>query len=137
TEKDFEATLRLIEAVGFASSFSFKYSARPGTPAAERSNQVPAELKAERLARLQALTEAQRAAFNRRAIGQVTDVLFVKAGRHAGQIAGKSPWMQPVQVNAPADYVGQVAAVEVTAAGTHSLFGRLLNSTTVGQEKRG
>jgi tRNA-2-methylthio-N6-dimethylallyladenosine synthase len=134
TEADFAATLRLIEAVGFASSFTFKYSPRPGTPAAERADQVPAELKAERLARLQALTEAQRAAFNRRAVGQVTDVLFVKAGRHAGQIAGKSPWMQPVQVTAPAEYVGRVAAVEITAAGSHSLFGRFANSAASGEE---
>jgi tRNA-2-methylthio-N6-dimethylallyladenosine synthase len=125
TEADFRATLALIEAVGFASSFSFKYSARPGTPAADRTDGVAEAVKTERLARLQAATEAQRYRFNRSMVGQTLDVLFVKPGRHHGQIAGKSPFMQPVQVEAPAELIGQVHAVDITAVGSNSLFGRL------------
>jgi tRNA-2-methylthio-N6-dimethylallyladenosine synthase len=135
TEADFQATLALIEAVGFASTFSFKYSPRPGTPAADHSDPVEDGVKAERLARLQALTEAQRHQFNQATVGQTVDVLFVKQGRHRGQIAGKSPWMQPVQVEAPDDLIGHVHAVDITAAGANSLFGELPHQKALCREK--
>ncbi len=124
TEADFEATLGLIRSVDFASTFSFKYSARPGTPAADRP-QIDEAQKAERLARLQTLAEQQRHAFNRSLVGRKIDVLFAKLGRHRGQIAGKSPWMQPVQVEADPALIGSIGTVEITAAGANSLFGRI------------
>jgi tRNA-2-methylthio-N6-dimethylallyladenosine synthase len=124
TEADFEATLALIRSVDFASTYSFKYSARPGTPAADRV-QIDEAQKAERLARLQALAEQQRQAFNRSLVGRSLDVLFAKVGRHRGQIAGKSPWMQPVQVEADTARIGSIGTVEITAAGANSLFGRI------------
>ncbi len=101
TEDDFEATLALIEEVGFASAFSFKYSPRPGTPARRpapiRSSEA---VKAARLARLAgSCSKSQRQAFNRAMVGRTLDVLFEKRGRHAGQIAGKTPYLQPVQVD--------------------------------------
>ncbi len=136
TEADFQATLALIEAVGFASTFSFKYSARPGTPAADHTDAVAEPVKSERLARLQATTEAQRHRFNRLMVGQTLDVLFVKPGRHPGQIAGKSPFMQPVQVEAPADLIGQVQAVHITAVGSNSLFGKLPAQRALSREKQ-
>ena len=105
TEADFEDTLALVETVGYASAYSFKYSPRPGTPAAERP-QVPDAVKAERLKRLQALIARQQAEFNARMRGLKVDVLFEKPGRHAGQIVGRSPWLQAVQVDAPAAMIG-------------------------------
>jgi tRNA-2-methylthio-N6-dimethylallyladenosine synthase len=87
--------------------------------------QVDEAVKSERLHRLQALVEAQRQAFNAATVGRVCDVLFEKPGRHAGQIAGKSPWLQAVQVDGPAALIGELAEVEITAQGPNSLFGRL------------
>src|SRR3712207_1931156 len=98
TDAEFEDTMRLIADVGFASSFSFKYSPRPGTPAAEIEAQVAEAVKAERLARLQNLLEMQRQAFNHGTVGQTLDVLLEKPGRHPGQMAGKSPYLQAVQI---------------------------------------
>jgi tRNA-2-methylthio-N6-dimethylallyladenosine synthase len=135
TEADFQATLTLIESVGFASTFSFKYSARPGTPAADHSDAVAEAVKADRLARLQAAAEPQRHRFNRSMVGQALDVLFVKPGRHRGQIAGKSPFMQPVQVEAPAELIGQIHAVDITAVGANSLFGTLSAHRALCREK--
>ncbi|MBL8587426.1 MAG: tRNA (N6-isopentenyl adenosine(37)-C2)-methylthiotransferase MiaB, partial [Methylobacteriaceae bacterium] len=123
TEEDFAATLALIEEIGFAAAFSFKYSPRPGTPGAEMDGQVDEAVASERLHRLQALLEAQRQAFNAATVGRVCDVLFEKPGRHAGQIAGKSPWLQAVQVDGPAALIGELAEVEITAQGPNSLFG--------------
>lgn len=127
SESDFEDTMRLVADVGFASAFSFKYSARPGTPAAEMDGQVPEAVKTERLYRLQALLTEQQKAFNAATVGRTVDVLFEKAGRHAGQIAGKSPYLQAVQVDGPASLIGSIAAVEITGVATFSLFGRLLD----------
>ncbi len=124
SDADFEATLDLIDQVQFAASFSFKYSPRPGTPAAESGDQLDAEVKRERLARLQALVEDQRQAFNRATVGKTVAVLFEKKGRHKGQIAGKTPYLQAVQINAPEAFIGQILDVEITAAGANSLFGR-------------
>jgi tRNA-2-methylthio-N6-dimethylallyladenosine synthase len=125
TDRDFEDTLRLVRAVGFASSFSFKYSRRPGTPSAERDDQVPEREKQARLAELQALLEEQRIAFNRSCVGRKLDVLFEKPGRHPGQIVGRSPYLQSVQVDAPAELIGSIHSVEIERLGSNSMFGRL------------
>lgn len=126
TDDDFNATLALIETVQFATAFSFKYSARPGTPAAKLKNQIPEDVKSERLIRLQALLEQQRQSFNRKMVGRTLDVLIEKPGRHPGQIAGKSPYLQPVQMEGDLDRIGEILAVEIVAAGANSLFGRVL-----------
>ena len=125
SEQDFAATLALAETVGFASTFFFKYSARPGTPGADLADQVPEAVKSERLARLQAVVEAQRHAFNASMIGQTLPVLFEKPGRNAGQITGKSPYMQPVHVEAGAELIGQELHVIITSTSTNSLFGHV------------
>ncbi len=133
SEADFEATLDLIRRTEFAASFSFKYSPRPGTPAADAPDQVDEAVKRERLARLQELVEAQRQAFNRAMIGRTVEVLFEKKGRHAGQIAGKTPYLQAVQINAPEHFIGQILPVEITGVGANSLFGR--RSFAIGAEE--
>jgi len=130
TDADFEATMRLIEAVGYAAAFSFKYSPRPGTPAAEHDDQVPEKVKTERLAALQALVAQQQDAFNRSKIGATMDVLFEKAGRHPGQLAGKSPWLQAVQVDAPEAMIGTIQRVVIEKPGANSLYGRLVSSSS-------
>ncbi|MFZ3179416.1 MAG: tRNA (N6-isopentenyl adenosine(37)-C2)-methylthiotransferase MiaB [Methylocystis silviterrae] len=126
-DADFEATLALARAVGFASSFSFKYSPRPGTPAADRDDQIDETVKSERLAALQALLDEQRQAFNAATVGREFDVLFEKAGRHEGQIGGKSPYMQAVHVEGPMELIGREARVKIIAAGSNSLGGRLMS----------
>jgi tRNA-2-methylthio-N6-dimethylallyladenosine synthase len=123
TDADFEDTLRLVRDVRYASAFFFKYSPRPGTPAAEMDAQVPECVKAERLARLQDLLESQRQAFNRGTVGRTLDVLLEKPGRHAGQLAGKSPYWQAVQIEDDAHGPGDVVRVRITRAGSNSLFG--------------
>jgi tRNA-2-methylthio-N6-dimethylallyladenosine synthase len=125
TDQDFEETLRLVADVGFAGSFSFKYSPRPGTPAAEMGEQVAEPVKVERLARLQDLLEAQRQAFNQGTVGRTLDVLVEKPGRHLGQVAGKSPYLQPVQFESEPHLFGEVVAVTIARAGSNSLFGTL------------
>ncbi|GJE15897.1 tRNA (N6-isopentenyl adenosine(37)-C2)-methylthiotransferase MiaB [Methylobacterium marchantiae] len=124
TDAEFEETMRLVAEIGFASAYSFKYSPRPGTPAAEREDAVPETAKAERLAALQALLDEQRHAFNASAVGQVVEVLVEKAGRHAGQVAGKTPHLLPVQFDAPASAIGTIVPVRVVRAGSNSLFGK-------------
>ncbi|NNM74407.1 tRNA (N6-isopentenyl adenosine(37)-C2)-methylthiotransferase MiaB [Enterovirga aerilata] len=122
TEAEFEETVRLAAEIGFASSFSFKYSPRPGTPAAEIAAQLPDEVKDARLVRLQAQLEADRQAFNRATIGRVLDVLIEKAGRHPGQMTGKTPYLQQVQVNGCEAAPGDMVAVRITGTATNSLF---------------
>ncbi|WGJ16648.1 tRNA (N6-isopentenyl adenosine(37)-C2)-methylthiotransferase MiaB [Methylocapsa sp. D3K7] len=126
TEEDFGATLELIEHIVFASAFSFKYSPRPGTPAAELDDQIPEAVKVERLSRLQTLLDQQRYAFNRKMVGRVLDVLIEKPGRHKGQIAGKSPYLQPVLMDGSAERIGEIVSVEIVSAEGNSLFGRPL-----------
>ena len=123
SERDFEATLALVREVGFAQSFSFKYSPRPGTPAAVDFNQVPDELKSERLARLQELLEAQQRAFNRRQVGRTLEVLLERPGRHPGQLVGRSPYLQPVQLLAPSRLVGAIVPARIVGAEPNSLAG--------------
>ena len=129
TEADFLDTLKIVDEVGYASAFSFKYSPRPGTPAAGEAEQVPEPVKAERLARLQEKLEAHTKAFNESRNGMIMDVLFEKRGRKAGQLVGRSPWLQPVQVDAPAEMIGQLARVRIEAIGSNSLFGALVSAT--------
>ena len=125
SDDDFEDTLNLIDAVGFSGSFSFKYSPRPGTPAAEMEGQVAEDVKTQRLHELQLRIDRQMAAFNASCVGQTFDVLFEKAGRHPGQIVGKSPYLQPVQVMAPPSLIGTIAPVRIEGTGKYSLFGAL------------
>jgi tRNA-2-methylthio-N6-dimethylallyladenosine synthase len=122
TEADFEATLRIVDAVNYAQAFSFKYSPRPGTPAAEMEGQVPAEVMDERLQRLQALLNAQQLAFNRASVGRRTELLLERPGRRPGQLIGKSPWLQSVHVETDAG-IGDVVEVELVSAGPNSLGG--------------
>lgn len=126
TEEDFEDTLDLIRKVRFAQAFSFKYSARPGTGAADMDKQVPEDVKSERLRRLQDLLEAQRQGFNRSLVGREFDVLFDKPGRLPGQIAGRAPYLLPVQVMGPSHLIGKVAPVRIVNVSTNSLFGELV-----------
>jgi tRNA-2-methylthio-N6-dimethylallyladenosine synthase len=125
TEADFKATLDLIEAVGFASAFSFAYSPRSGTPAGDMDAQLPAEVKSERLQRLHALITRQQREFNSRFADTRLDVLLEKPGRLPGQLTGKSPYLQAVQVIAPSHLVGEVVPVTITEIGSNSLFGEL------------
>ncbi len=126
TETDFEATLSLVREVNYASAFTFKYSRRPGTPAAGSADQIDEEIKTERLARLNALLEDQRQSFNRSKIGETFPVLFEKPGRHEGQLIGRSPWLQAVWAEAPAQLIGQLANVRITGVGPNSLTGALV-----------
>ena len=123
TDADFADTLDLIERVGFAASFSFKYSPRPGTPAADSDDQVPTDVMAERLAALQALLDRQAKAFNAATVGRILPVLVEKPGRHPGQVAGKSPYLQAVQFQADGATVGDIVPVRITGLGSNSLFG--------------
>ena len=125
TEDDFRLTLSLIDDVGFAGAFSFKYSARPGTPAADMAAQVDEERKSERLQRLQGAIDRNQASFNAHCLGRTLEVLFERIGRHPGQIAGRSPYLQPVQVAGPGAAIGSIGAVTITEMSTNSLFGAL------------
>jgi len=127
SEDDFRDTLRLISEVGYASAYSFKYSPRPGTPAADME-QLPEAVKDERLQRLQQEIERVQAAFMARCVGMNFDVLFERPGRSPGQIVGRSPYSQPVPVVAPATLIGEIASVTITEVRTNSLFGALANT---------
>ena len=125
TETDFQATLTLVEEVGFAGAFSFMYSARPGTPAAEMSDQVPPGEKSERLQRLQAVITRHQRNFNAGFAGRTIDVLLENPGRLSGQLVGRSPYLQAVQVMAPKKLIGSIERVTVIEVGSNSLFGSL------------
>jgi tRNA-2-methylthio-N6-dimethylallyladenosine synthase len=125
TERDFHETVTLVDDIGFAGAFSFKYSPRPGTPAAVMAQQAPEEIKIERLARLQATIDTHQAAFNARTLGMTFSVLLEKPGRHPGQLVGRSPYLQPVQVMAAPELIGEVVTVRITEIGPNSLFGVL------------
>ncbi|GAB4519443.1 MAG: tRNA (N6-isopentenyl adenosine(37)-C2)-methylthiotransferase MiaB [Roseibium sp.] len=127
TDADFADTMDLIRRVGYGSAFSFKYSQRPGTPGATMDDQVPEDVKSARLAELQALVSDQQKAFNASRRGMTCDVLLEKKGRNRGQLVGKSPWLQPVQLDAPEDMIGSIQAVEIVDIGSNSLFGRLID----------
>ena len=125
TDADFEATMALVERVGYAGAFSFKYSPRPGTPAAAAKDQIPDVVKEARLAALQALIDKGQHAFNASCVGRVMDVLFEKPGRKAGQAVGRTPYLQPVHVEGAAGLIGRVAAVKIATALPNSLKGVL------------
>ncbi len=123
-DADFDATLRLVEEVGFAQAFSFKYSARPGTPASTMRRQVPERVKAERLRVLQDLLERQAATFNEACLGRRLPILLEREGRHPGQLVGRSPYLQAVHVEAPEGVaIGDTLEVTVTSVNPHSLAG--------------
>jgi tRNA-2-methylthio-N6-dimethylallyladenosine synthase len=124
-EEDFAATLDLVADVGFSGAFSFKYSPRPGTPGAEMTGQIDEAIKSERLQRLQQAIDESQAKFNRSCLGRTFEVLFERGGRHAGQLVGRSPYLQPVQATAPESLIGEMAAVTITEIGSNSLFGTL------------
>jgi tRNA-2-methylthio-N6-dimethylallyladenosine synthase len=125
TDEDFAATLALVEQIGYASAYSFKYSPRPGTPAAEMQGIIDAATMDQRLAQLQQLIDSRQSAFNAGCIGQTLDVLFEHAGRRAGQIVGRSAYLQPVHVMASADMIGQALPVRLTGLERYSFFGEL------------
>jgi len=127
SDADFEATMDLIAEIGFTQSFSFKYSARPGTPAAAARKQIPEDVKATRLERLQTLLNEQERVFLRRCVGQEFDVLFEKLGRYEGQLIGRSPFLQPVHVAARGHGIGDIARVRVVQAMSHSLSAELVS----------
>ncbi|SCB39440.1 tRNA (N6-isopentenyl adenosine(37)-C2)-methylthiotransferase MiaB [Rhizobium multihospitium] len=126
TDQDFEDTLKLIEEVNYAQAFSFKYSTRPGTPGAELKDQVPEEVKTERLERLQALLLRQQHAFAEACVGKTVDILLEKPGRMPGQLIGRSPWLQSVNIDAKASQIGDIINVRITGTSTNSLFAELL-----------
>jgi tRNA-2-methylthio-N6-dimethylallyladenosine synthase len=128
SDADHAATLALIREVGFAQAFSFKYSARPGTPAAGAGGQVPEPVKDARLAEIQALLRGQQDAFNRSRAGMLMDVLCTGPARHPGQMAGRSPWLQPVHFDAPARLAGHLVPVRITAAHPNSLAAEWLGA---------
>ena len=123
SDVDFEATLQLVLQARYASAFSFKYSRRPGTPAAAMAGQVAEEVKSERLQRLQVLLEEQRQAFNGATAGRTVPVLFERKGRYPGQILGRSPYLQAVHAEAPERLIGQIVTVKIASAGPNSLAG--------------
>jgi len=123
TDADFEDTLSLVREVGHAQAYSFKYSPRPGTPAADMADQIPMKIMDERLQRLQAQIVADQTAFNDRTIGRTTDVLLERPGKFAGQLIGKSPWLQSVHVLAPDLSIGDIVTVNITDSGPLSLKG--------------
>ena len=124
-DADFEATLDLVRAVGHAGAFSFKYSRRPGTPAAAMPGQIAEAVKDERLARLNALLDEQARAFNASQVGATLPVLFERKGRHAGQLIGRSPYLQAVHAVAPDGLIGQIVPVRIESAARMSLGGVL------------
>ena len=119
---DFDATMRLVETVGYAQAFSFKYSPRPGTPGAELTDQVAETVKDERLQRLQALLLRQQRDFAAKLVGTTVEALIEKPGRRPGQRVGRSPWLQPVIVDETAGEIGDIVSVRIINAGQSSLF---------------
>ncbi|MBM3619768.1 MAG: tRNA (N6-isopentenyl adenosine(37)-C2)-methylthiotransferase MiaB [Alphaproteobacteria bacterium] len=130
-DADFDDTMRLIEEVGFASAFSFKYSARPGTPGAAMADQIPETVKEARLAALQSLLRAQQTAFNEGTAGRTLEVLFQERGRREGQLIGKSPWLQSVHAQAPERLIGRLVEVRVTSGHANSLAGEVVTNLGV------
>jgi tRNA-2-methylthio-N6-dimethylallyladenosine synthase len=129
TEAEFRATFDLAAEVGFASAYAFKYSARPGTPAAEARDAVAEEVKVERHGRLFERLEALRMTFNRSVVGRKFRVVFDKPGRHEGQLIGRSPYMQAVNADVPASRIGELVDVEIVEIKPNSLRGQLVVAT--------
>ena len=125
TDEDFEATLNIVNQVKYIQAFSFKYSRRPGTPAALMPNQVEEKIKKERLEILQDLLFNYQNQFNQSCIGKTMPVLFESQGRHKGQLIGRTPYMQNLHANIPADQLNKIVNVKITAATTNSLSGKM------------
>jgi tRNA-2-methylthio-N6-dimethylallyladenosine synthase len=126
TESDFQQTMKCVEEIGYASSFSFKYSVRPGTPGASLPQQVSEDVKSDRLKRLQDLLYSQQHAFNESLVGRTLNVLIENVGREEKQLFGRSPYLQGTHFNGPADLIGQIRPVLITKAGRNSLSGELI-----------
>ena len=122
SDADFDDTMRIVEAVGYAQAFSFKYSTRPGTPGADLPDQVAEEVKSERLERLQALLLKQQGEFAKSCVGKVIELLLEKPGRNEGQVIGRSPWLQSVNVDAKTSQIGDIIPVRIIGTGPNSLF---------------
>ena len=131
TVSDFEATLSLIREIGFAQAYSFKYSPRPGTPAAGAAAQVPEAEKDRRLQVLQALLREQQTRFNAGCVGLDMPVLFTGPGRHPGQIAGRSPFLQPVHVTGTPHLIGHETMVRIVDTRPNSLAGTLVQERRI------
>ena len=125
SDEDFAATMALVGEIGYAQAYSFKYSPRPGTPAASLADQVPEAVKAARLNALQSLLRDRQTAFNRACVGRVLPVLFERPGRHAGQLVGRSPYMQACHAEAPRAAIGDIVDVRILEAGANSLAAEL------------
>ena len=128
TDADFEATMELVRTVGYAQAYSFKYSTRPGTPGADLPDHVAEEVKTERLARLQELLLQQQKQFAEACVGKEIDLLLEKPGRNAGQLIGRSPWLQSVNVDAKTSQIGDIIRVRITSTGSNSLFAEMAES---------
>ena len=131
TDAEFEATLEMAERVGFAQAYSFKYSPRPGTPAATMAGQLADEVKTERLHRLQDLLARQQTSFNSNCVGRVMPVLFERAGRYPGQLVGRSPYLQAVHAEADSALIGRVVEVAIEAVRANSLAGTVRRTDQV------
>lgn len=125
TDQDFEETLQIVRDAGYSQAFSFKYSPRPGTPAAVMEEQIAPEVMDERLQRLQALLNEQQYAFNQQTVGRSTDILLERQGKLEGQLIGKTPWLQSVHIISPNLKIGDLVDVEVIQAGPNSLTGQI------------
>jgi tRNA-2-methylthio-N6-dimethylallyladenosine synthase len=128
TDEDFEKTLALVGEANYAQAYSFKYSPRPGTPAATMESQIAPEIMNERLQRLQALLNEQQHEYNRQAVGRTTTILLERNGKLDGQLVGKTPWLQSVHIIAPGLTIGDLVEVEIETAGPNSLQGRMTRS---------
>jgi tRNA-2-methylthio-N6-dimethylallyladenosine synthase len=128
TEEDFASTLETVAAIGYASAFSFKYSPRPGTPAAESPYQIPDDVKSERLQRLQSLLEGQRQDFNAACVGRRMPILLEKPGRRPGQLSGRSPYLQAVHIEGAGHQVGEMVEATISAVGGTSLSAHILSA---------
>jgi tRNA-2-methylthio-N6-dimethylallyladenosine synthase len=126
SDTDFQATLDLVREIGFAQAFSFKYSPRPGTPAASVPEQISERVKSVRLGTLQALLADQQRAFNRACVGRVLPVLFERPGRHPGQLVGRSPYLQSVHATIDAERIGDIVPIRISGSGANSLAGAAL-----------
>jgi tRNA-2-methylthio-N6-dimethylallyladenosine synthase len=124
TDAEFRATLDIVREVKYASAFSFKYSARPGTPAAEHEKQISDAEKSARLQELQALIAAQQRAFNASLVGRTVPVLLEKPGRHPGQLIGRSPYLQSVHLAGDSSLIGRIVDTQITGVGSNSLSGQ-------------
>src|SRR6476469_4587377 len=135
TDGEFAATLALVMQIGYAAAYSFKYSPRPGTPAADMRETVSAVEMDERLVRLQELIDSQQSAFNAAAIGKTVDVLFERAARNPGQIVGRTAYLQPAHVMASPDIIGQVLTVTIESLERYSLLGQIATPAAAGPLK--